>query len=1168
LTHSEGTSKRKKTGKELKDSGKEFRALFNLMPDLVAIVDGRGKILAVNDAAEKVGGFKRKELVGKNFLSTNVFTPESKAITVENLAKRMTGAQIAPYEVEMLTKYGEKRSAELNATRIEYKGKLANLVVFRDITESRKAEEQLRETSAKLQTLVNAIPDVVYFKDAQGRNIVVNKAFERLVGLSQSEIMGKTDEQLLPPDLAENFRKSDEEAIRGRKTIRVEEQTTHGDETVTFETIKAPIYNEQGDYAGLVGVSRDITDRKQMEDTLKESEERHRTYIEQASDLIFTLDASGKITSVNRAVRETTGYTAQELLGRSPLEFAAPESQAVAETAMGKILRGEEVERLEAEILSKDGRRILLEIRGRVLRENGRVVGAFHIARNITERRRAEQKLKALHRHANALASANKLEEVVNHTLDAMEFTLGFDLAGILAVEKGALIVKGWRGGELQILELPLEGPGMTVKAANMKKTVVVKDARKEPAYVDNVVFTVRGERQPMLSELAVPVLVHGETVAVLNVESSQPDAFTNEDQYLLETLAMHVASALERLKQVDTLESLVNERTRRLRESEEKYRLLVDNMMDTVFSIDLKGNFTFCSQAVEKMTGYSVQQMLSMNMKELVAPEHFQEILERLQARIRGEEYLPTHQFEIIRADGKRLPVEMTTTRVVENSTLIGIQGIARDITERKRAEEALRTSEEKYRTLVENANDFIHMIDEKGKVISLNRSAAGLFGKPAKELEGKSIFELFPNEIASRFSENLRKTFETDSGKTFEARMIAHGKEFWVSSSLNPVKDREGKVVAILGVTRDISERRKAENDLRESEEKFRRIYDASLEAVYTTSVDGEILDMNPAGVSMFGFDSLDELKKVKSKNLYVNPDDRKSLIELAVKGPVRNFDVLLKRKDGATINCIINCYALKDEEGKIVGLQGAIIDITELRQMEKKLREAERLAAIGETTAMVGHDLRNPLTGITGAVYILKTISNMKEDSKAKEFLDLIERNVEYSDKIINDLLDYSAELRLNLTTTNPKSIITDALRFIAIPGNIQVKDLSRNGTQLIADAEKLRRVALNLITNAVDAMPEGGTLTISSRQSNCDVEIAFSDTGIGMTKETMEKFGTPLLTTKAKGMGFGLAIVKRIVEAHGGSVFAETTAGRGSTFRVKLPIEPELKEVNKR
>jgi signal transduction histidine kinase len=168
-----------------------------------------------------------------------------------------------------------------------------------------------------------------------------------------------------------------------------------------------------------------------------------------------------------------------------------------------------------------------------------------------------------------------------------------------------------------------------------------------------------------------------------------------------------------------------------------------------------------------------------------------------------------------------------------------------------------------------------------------------------------------------------------------------------------------------------------------------------------------------------------------------------------------------------------------------------------------------------------------------------------------------LEIIEKEVRYSDKIINDLLDYSREMRLGLTDISPSSIIEDALASVLVPETISLK-LPEKEAKINVDPEKMKRVFVNIIKNAVDAMPGGGTLTIQSRESNDNMEIAFNDTGTGMPKEVMEKLGKPLQTTKAKGMGMGLAICYRIVQAHKGSVTAESIPDQGTTIKVTLPL----------
>ncbi len=234
-------------------------------------------------------------------------------------------------------------------------------------------------------------------------------------------------------------------------------------------------------------------------------------------------------------------------------------------------------------------------------------------------------------------------------------------------------------------------------------------------------------------------------------------------------------------------------------------------------------------------------------------------------------------------------------------------------------------------------------------------------------------------------------------------------------------------------------------------------------------------------------------------------------------------------------------------------------------ELKEAQGNLLKAERLAAIGELAAMIGHDLRNPLTGIAGASYYLKTKYGQRLDGKANEMLDTVEKAVQHSNKIINDLLEYSREIRLELNVVNPKVITKESLAAAEVPRSVRVVDLTESEPKLRVDVDKLKRVFVNLIKNAVDAMPEGGTLTIRSSLKGENVEISFSDTGTGMTNDVLNKLWSPLFTTKAKGMGFGLPICKRFIEeGHGGKISVKSTPGRGSEFVISLPLKTKAEE----
>ena len=217
-------------------------------------------------------------------------------------------------------------------------------------------------------------------------------------------------------------------------------------------------------------------------------------------------------------------------------------------------------------------------------------------------------------------------------------------------------------------------------------------------------------------------------------------------------------------------------------------------------------------------------------------------------------------------------------------------------------------------------------------------------------------------------------------------------------------------------------------------------------------------------------------------------------------------------------------------------------------------------QKLETIREMGGMIGHDLRNPLTGIKGAAYYLRN-SKTKLNETDKAMLKTIDDCVEYSNKIVNDLLDYSGEIRLELMETTPKKLLEISLSTISIPSYVKLVDETKADPQLMVDVGKISRVFNNLIKNAFDALEKGGQLVISSREVNGNVEMEFSDTGTGMTEDTMKKLWVPFFTTKAKGMGFGLSICKRIIEAHGGKFFVVSNLGKGTVFTVSFPVKRE-------
>ena len=304
------------------------------------------------------------------------------------------------------------------------------------------------------------------------------------------------------------------------------------------------------------------------------------------------------------------------------------------------------------------------------------------------------------------------------------------------------------------------------------------------------------------------------------------------------------------------------------------------------------------------------------------------------------------------------------------------------------------------------------------------------------------------------------------------------------------------------------------------------------------------------------------------------------------------------VLVQKDGKEIPIDDSGAPIKDREGKTTGVVLIFRDITERKkaedernrmqirleesaiqleeyasQMEElaeqranQLKDAERLAAIGATAGMVGHDIRNPLQAITGDLFLAKSeLANLPDNDQkqnALESLDEIEKNIDYINKIVADLQDYARPLNPRAQETNIKSLFNEIVTKNGVPKNIKIAiEVEDKAERIMADPDYLKRIFSNLTLNAAQAMPNGGKLTIrafADKETN-DVLITVKDTGVGIPEEVKPKLFTPMVTTKSKGQGFGLAVVKRMTEGLGGTVTFESIEGKGTTFIIRLPTQ---------
>jgi len=496
---------------------------------------------------------------------------------------------------------------------------------------------------------------------------------------------------------------------------------------------------------------------------------------------------------------------------------------------------------------------------------------------------------------------------------------------------------------------------------------------------------------------------------------------------------------------------------------------------------------------------------------------------------------------------------------------------------------------SDEFYHFIVDGASDAIIPVDISGKIVFWNRAAEAIFGYAAQEIIGESVNKILPTGFKTDMKEPLLVR-ETYFGKHFETVGIRKdGSELQLECSYSILGMKQGLFLTI--IARDITERKKLQTELEKTTNWLRAILENANEGIVVTDEHGNIVFANKAFSEIVGYKEKELLGLNFATFLYGN-EERKIAEEdtLRVKGKASRYTMSIYRKNGEMRIIQVSASPFWGEDGKYSGSVAVIMDITEREQMQQKLQEysqqlevlvekrtrqlqeaqeqllkSQRLAAIGELAGMVGHDLRNPLTGMVGAVYYLKTKSASKLDDKERRMLKIIEESIAYANKIVSDLQEYSKEISLELEEASVKAILKESLASVKIPDNIQVIDKTCRSHKIKVDVAKIKRVFTNIIKNAVDAMPEGGKLTVKSSKKQTCMEVTFTDTGVGIPEDVLAKIGKPLVTTKAKGMGFGLSICNRIMEAHRGKLSIKSEVGKGTTVKLTFPLTRKREKV---
>jgi PAS domain S-box-containing protein len=635
--------------------------------------------------------------------------------------------------------------------------------------------------------------------------------------------------------------------------------------------------------------------------------------------------------------------------------------------------------------------------------------------------------------------------------------------------------------------------------------------------------------------------------------------------------------------------------------ETENKFACITNSIKDAIILVDEEAKISYWNPAAEKTFGYASNEAIGKCVHELVVPKSMcLEGRSRIKQSVNifaetGVGYFTVGNVELVgrHKNGKEFPVELSISPLKISGKWSAV-GVVKDLSEKKQAEQKKKETEQRYHAMFNQSPLGILIVDPQTMgFVEFNDVAHQQLGYTREEFEKLTLPDIeareSPEEVRSHMDAMLNgmgEEFETEQQtKDCSIRNIL------VSTRTIMVRDKK----FLHCIFHDITEIRNVQKSLVESEAQYRQLVEVAQEGVWVFDEDYVTKFVNPRMAQMFGYVQSELVGKkifdfIDEETLRMFQDYMKEHKE----GIVGNFEYEFSKKDGTRVFTSISASQITDDNGNYIGTMALLADITTRKDMEKKLEKyskhlenivekktkqlaeaqaqiikSERLAAIGELAGMIGHDLRNPLSGIKNAAYYLRKRDIENLSPQSKEMIEIIDKCVGHSNKIINDLLDYSREIRLDREKITIDDLVSEALSMVRIPEKVSVVKNFEKKAELVVDLDKLERVFVNLIKNAIDAMPDGGTIIIASKEANDHLELAFTDSGVGIPDDVMPKLFSPLFTTKAQGMGFGLAICKRVVDAHGGSINCQTVKGKGTTFTVTLPLdskrELEVKQI---
>ncbi len=1002
-------------------------------------------------------------------------------------------------------------------------------VLTEDVNQRKLLERRIEESERRYRGLYESSPLALTVTDSNGVILDVNSATEKIFGFKKSEVIGKKyfDLGIFSPEQVERFKKDYKEALKGKKINPMEIQIKRKDGTIAWLSVQNSL-KKIGNEILIEGIAQDITERKIAEQKLIKSEEKYRNLADSLPEVIFEIDLSYNVTYTNSIASKIFGYSNEEFKkGMNIFQFVSLEDKELILKQTKQIFRGEYVKPLVLKLKRKDGTFFFANIHASRIFKHKKVIGVRCIIHDITEMKTTQEKIKKSEEKYRLLAeNANDLITVINS-----DFKIEY------VNEEAHQRIMGYSPEDV------LNRNAMDFVHPKDRDTIL-KTFNKRGAFVEARIKHKDGH------------YVWTETGGKFFKDKNG------------KTKVLTFSRDISERK----------EAVQKLIESQTRYRDLANSLPEVIFEIDLNFNLTYTNAIASQIFGYSHEDFKKgLNIFHFISPEEKERVLETLSRIFKGELIEPLI-FQLRKKDGSFFYGTINARPIFKGSKIVGMRSIIHDVTEMVNAEEKIKESEAKFRTISEQSLMGISIIQDE-RIKYVNETLANILGYSIEEILNWSPGEFFKTihpKDKKRIIELSTKTDNTsDNGVNYyEARGIhKNGNIIWLEIYNKVIMFQ--KKPAFLVSYIDISERKKAKEELRESEEKYRFLFEKSPSSILLIDESGKIEDCNPALEKLGEYDRTELIGKSFSKLPFMPskylPVLLKRFKQLSNEESTSSIDLQLIKKDGSLIWVNYDSSLVKMGDKKYIMVMGR--DISEKKEIEIKLKELNEMRK--EFIDRASHELKTPITTVYGAYQLLDILYKDKFDPEQLELLEMAFSGTRRIRKLVDDLLDVSKMeskvFKLNKTKTNLGDLISNCvkeMRYFSNKRNHEIIIDLEPELYLNIDESRIELVLTNLISNAIKYTPSKGKINIKMISDDKFAQIIIKDTGVGLTKKEIEglfkKFSritSPLkkdLDIDLGSTGLGLFISKEIIELHGGEIWAESEGkGKGSTFTVKIP-----------